>query len=145
MEIAMGREPERCRRTLMYPRDLCDPKDWLRFVQLDPFPPSWKRLGLDDIDDLAALEVAIMAWPERPPVISGTGGLRKLRFAPVAWSTGKRGAARVYYVSFAANGLVALVYAHDKARMDTISTAQKGVIRRLIREIQDFLDSPRRR
>ncbi len=141
----MGREPERCRRTLTYPRDLCDPKDWLGFVQLDPFPPSWKRLGLDDVDDLAALEVAIMAWPERPPVISGTGGLRKLRFAPAAWSTGKRGAARVYHASFAANGLVALVYAHDKARMDTISTAQKGVIRRLILEIRNFLDSPRRR
>jgi hypothetical protein len=140
----MAKEPERCRRTLTYPRDLCDPKDWLRFVQLDPFPPSWKRMGLDDVDDLAALEVAIMAWPERAPVITGTGGLRKLRFAPAAWAKGKRGAARVYYASFGSNGLVALVYAHDKPRMESISAAQKNIIRRLLQEIQEFLDSPRR-
>jgi hypothetical protein len=34
---------------------------------------------------------------------------------------------------------VALVYAHDKAHLETISPATKGVIRRLIREIQDVL------
>lgn len=140
----MAKDPERCRRKVIYPRDMGDPKDWLRFVQLDPFPPSWRRLGLNDVDDLPSLEVAIMAWPERPPVVAGTGGLRKLRFSPAAWARGKRGAARVYFASFAENGLVALVYAHDKPRMDSISVAQKHVIRRLLQEIQDFLDSPRR-
>lgn len=135
----MGSGPQTERHKLCYPRDLLDPKEWLNFVLLDPFPRAWKTLGLDD-DDQRALEIAIMAWPDNPPVVAGTGGLRKIRFAPQEWNAGKSGAARVYYVYFPEYGLVALVYAHRKSDMEEIPEAQKQVIKSLIAEIQRYLD-----
>ncbi len=83
------------------------PEDWLRFVQIDPFPRQWKDNGLDD-DDLKALEIGIMAGPSRPPVVPGSNGLRKLRFAKASSGMGKRGAFRVFYVYFAEYGTVIL-------------------------------------
>lgn len=112
----------------------------LHFVQLDPFPPAWKRLELDD-DALRSLETQLMADPEKGPVIPGTGGVRKLRFAPPAWHTGRRGALRVYYAFFPAHRLVALIFAHSKEQAQAIPSSQKRVLRQLLVEIQTFLDS----
>lgn len=132
-------EPRRERRKIQYPRDLPAPRQWLHFVQLDPFPPAWERLGLDD-DDLRALEVCIMVGPATPPIVPGTGGVRKLRFAPARWSRGKRGAARVYYAWFPASGTVALIYAHSKAEAETIAEGDKRTIKKLIEEIETYLE-----
>lgn len=127
-------------RTLVYPRDLLDPKDWLNFVQLDPFPRAWKRLGLGD-DALRGLEIAIMTNPAEAPVIRGTGGLRKLRFSPEGWQVGKSGALRVCYAYFQEFGLVALVTAYEKSRQDNLTDQERNVIRDLLREIERYLAS----
>lgn len=130
-------------RTLAYHKDLADPKQWLNFVQLDTFTPAWKAMGLND-DDLRALELFIMINPEGDPVIPGTGGLRKMRFAPESWRSGRRGAARVCYVVFKEFGLVALVYAYAKSKKDNLTAKEKRVIRELISEIREYLDGKRK-
>ena len=135
----MGWEPEKQKHRLRYPRDLLDPKEWLNFVELDPFTPAWRRLGLGD-HDLRALQIAICAWPDQAPVVPGTGGLRKLRFAPEGWKGGKSGAARVYYAYFPQFGLVALIYAHSKDDMEAIDAATKKEIRNLIQQVQRYLE-----
>ena len=71
----------------------------MTFRHMPVFVSEWKRLGLTD-EDLQALERQIMERPEAGAVMSGTGGVRKLRFAPPSWHTGKSGATRVCYVSF---------------------------------------------
>ena len=50
-----------------------------RFVWIGPFDRRWSALGLDD-GDMRALEMAIQAEPDRPPLVRGTGGLRENRF-----------------------------------------------------------------
>jgi hypothetical protein len=75
-------------------------EELLYFIETTEFTKSWEKLGLDDEDDLLALQLSIMAAPRRSPIIKGTGGLRKLRFAPAAWKVGARGAVRVCYVYF---------------------------------------------
>jgi len=70
---------------------------WLTFIQLAPFVVAWRRLGLTD-EDLSALEQLIMHRPEAGAVMQGTGGVRKLRFAPPSWHMGKSGATRVCYI-----------------------------------------------
>jgi hypothetical protein len=75
------------------------PTDLLHFIELDEFSDDWNSLRLDD-DDLLALQVLIMLGPERAAVIEGTGGLRKLRFSPLRWNTGKSGALRVCFAWF---------------------------------------------
>src|SRR5688500_11732265 len=57
-------------------------------TQTSGFAADWRRLGLGD-EDLRALESAVMQRPERGSVMRGSGGLRKVRFAPPSWHTGK--------------------------------------------------------
>src|SRR5271156_4733651 len=65
--------------------------EWPTFLHLDIFDEEWSDLALRD-DDLQELQSAILASPERYPIIPGTGGLRKLRFAPSREARGKSGA-----------------------------------------------------
>lgn len=108
------------------------------FVHLETFEADWKRLRLDD-DDLRVLELAIAMNPQSGKVVKGTGGLRKLRFAPPRGSKGKRGAIRVGYVFFPRYGLVALVVAYAKNERADIDAVERKEIKRLIDEIQRML------
>src|SRR5258705_2816285 len=83
------------------------PEDWLRFIHIDPFPGQWKRLKLSE-EDLQALEVFIASAPTMAPVVPGSGGLRKFRFAVPGSQRGKSGAYRVFYVYFEDYGHVIL-------------------------------------
>jgi len=125
---------------LCYPKDLCDPKDWLNFVQLDPFPKTWSKLGMDD-EDLRALEVSIMVDPLRPPVVAGTGGLRKIRFGREG--SGKQGGARVCYVFFKEFGLIALIIAYGKSQKDDLTKQESSAIKTLVAEIEGYLKGRR--
>lgn len=107
---------------------MTNPQKLPGFIELRDFSESWERLGLD-ADDLLALQDAIMAGPQRPPVIPGTGGLRKIRFAPPSRNVGKRGAIRVCYVYFADPGLILLMLAYSKTEKDTLTPAEKTGIR----------------
>ena len=69
--------------------DLFQPEEWPRFVRFPAFTRDWERLGLDDAA-LRALELEILKDPGPPPVIRGTGGLRKLRFAESGSGRGKK-------------------------------------------------------
>src|SRR5438477_11253839 len=68
-------------------------------IQLLGFTHLWNAHRLTD-DDLAALEAEIMENPGGPPVMRGTGGLRKIRFAPPSFRRGKSGAMRVGFTHF---------------------------------------------
>jgi hypothetical protein len=48
-----------------------------RFVSIPSFDRRWASLGLDD-EDLRMLEILIQADPDGPPLVRGTGGLRKV-------------------------------------------------------------------
>ncbi|HEY7117367.1 MAG TPA: hypothetical protein VH475_12315 [Tepidisphaeraceae bacterium] len=74
-------------------------EDWKRFIELPYFRAKWIHLGLTD-DDLRALQLALTAAPDRWPVVSGTGGLRKVRFAKSKSNRGKSGSFRIRYVYF---------------------------------------------
>jgi hypothetical protein len=95
----MAKTPERRQRVeLRYQKHVLSPQDLLHFVETTTFTKAWGDLGLDDEDDLTALQLLIMCSPESYPVIPETGGLRKLRFVPPGARIGKRGGYRVCYV-----------------------------------------------
>lgn len=130
------------RRRIVYQSDGIRPEDLLAFIELRGFSDDWKRLGLDD-DDLLGLQVAIMAGPRQPPVVAGTDGLRKIRFAPRRWKTGKSGAVRVGYVYFEEFGIVLLVVAYAKNEQDDLSASEKRAIRDLIRRQKQAFETRR--
>jgi hypothetical protein len=82
-----------------------NPEDWPQFIELPGFTRAWAALGLGD-DDLKALQTAILDGPSRHPVVSGTGGLRKIRFARPGEGRGKSSSYRACFACFLDNGVV---------------------------------------
>lgn len=130
-------------RRVMYPKDLYDPKKWLNFVQLPAFVRRWKSLGLSD-DDLRGLEMAIIMDPMRPPQFQGAKGVRKIRFSPVGWDTGKSGGLRIAYAFFPEFGLVVLITVYAKPEIENLSPQQLKQITVLIEEIAKYLKGSKR-
>ncbi len=116
-----------------YPGHRFRPEDLLTFVEMEDFAQDWQDLGLND-DALMALQVLIMIRPKGNPVVSGTGGLRKIRFSPRGSGRGKRGAFRIGYVYFEEFGIVLLVVAYGKNDSDDIPAAHRKLIRAEIQE-----------
>jgi len=124
---------------LVCARHVVKPEDLLNFIELDWFVDSWNDLQLTD-HDLSALQILIMCNPRTGRVMKGTGGLRKLRFAPQSWQTGQRGALRVCYVYFEKYGIVLLGLVFRKGDLDDLSAAGKKAVKRAIERIEKQLE-----
>jgi hypothetical protein len=128
--------PRRC--TLKYPKHPFSPEDFLDFVETRRFTADWEAMGLND-NALLAMQLAIISNPKAGTVMRGTEGLRKLRFAPAKWKTGKSGAARVCYVYFEEASVVLLMRAYPKNVKDDLSAQERIAIKRLIKETHQEL------
>ncbi len=81
-----------------------------------------------------------MCNPKGSPVVEGTRGLRKMRYAPTGWDTGKRGALRVCYVYFERFHTVLLAAVYLKGEQDDLSAADKVAINKAIDRIEKGLE-----
>ncbi len=121
-----------------------EPSEWPTFLHLDVFDAEWADLGLRD-DDLRELQSAILASPERSPVVRGTDGLRKIRFAPSREARGKRAAYRVGYVRFREFGFILLVTVWGKNVKSDLSAGDRNAIAAMVRDIRLKLGARRKR
>ena len=96
-------------------------------------------------DDLQELQSAILASPERYPIVRGTEGLRKIRFSPSREARGKRGAYRVGYVRFREFGFILLVTVWGKNDRSDLSASDRHAIAVLVRNIRSALAARRQR
>lgn len=110
----------------------------LIFWELDWFVDSWEEHLLTD-QDLSVLQFLLMHNPQAGPVMSGTRGLRKLRYSPAAWNTGKSHALRVCYVYFEKYGHVLLCLAFRKGELENLSAAGKQAVNKAIERIEAIL------
>lgn len=115
---------------ISYPDHLLDPDRWVNFIELHGFRDDWKKLGLTD-EDLWVAQGLIGSNPRGSPVIRGTGGLRKLRFAPPKQS-GRRKWYRLCYVYFPEAAVVLLIVAYAKNESDDIAEEDKKYFKELI-------------
>ncbi len=99
----------------------------LTFVYAPRFVREWDRQRLTDVD-LQALEEMISKSPAAPPVIRGTGGLRKMRFAPPSRHTGKRGSMRVGFAYFRIKAAAFVVTIFSKNEASDLSPDEKRAI-----------------
>lgn len=74
-----------------------------------------------------------MLNPEAGDVISGTGGLRKLRFADERRGKGKRGGLRVIYYWWNAGSQFWLFTVYDKDEMSDLTKAQREMLKQMIK------------
>jgi hypothetical protein len=110
-----------------------------QFTELYGFTRRWrKELGLGD-DDLHILQVEIMEDADGEGAMRGTGGLRKRRFAPPSWRTGKSGAIRVGYAVYPESARIVLVTAFAKSTQANLTRDERNGIRQLLERIGQAL------
>lgn len=102
----------------------------MRFVETPVFTAAIQR-HLDD-ERYRQLQIALMLRPEQGPVIQGSGGLRKVRWATPG--AGKRGGLRVIYYWAAGDQAFYMVYAYTKSEQGDLTPAQTRQLSRVVRE-----------
>ena len=81
------------------------------------------------------MEAAIVAAPDEAPVIRGTGGIRKLRWA--GSGRGKRGGIRTIYFHHAGPEAIYLLTVYAKADRDDLTPVDKKALSRLVGAIKN--------
>lgn len=108
------------------------------FVSLKEFDSLWKSLGLGD-SELREVEAFLIINPQYGKVISGTGGLRKMRWALPG--KGKSGGIRILYVDFPDFEVTYLVSLIKKSEKENLSDSDKRIISDIINSIESNLKS----
>ena len=87
---------------------------------------------LDD-EDLRGLQNLLLEKPNRGAVVSGTGGLRKLRLALPG--RGKRGGARVIYCWQDDQDRIFFFLIYPKSAKDDLTPNEKTILKQLVKEL----------
>ena len=88
------------------------------FIEVPLFSKRWNEIGLGD-DELTQLQILLLKDPESGPVMEGTGGIRKVRFA--IDKRGKSSGVRVCYTDFAEYEVIYLITAFQKNEQEVVA------------------------
>ena len=101
------------------------------FVEL----PAFERHRAKYLDDGAyrMLQLELLKAPTAGDEIQGTGGLRKLRFADVRRSKGKRGGLRVIYFWWPPGGQIWLFTLYDKDEVSDLTPQERKQLKTMIK------------
>jgi mRNA-degrading endonuclease RelE of RelBE toxin-antitoxin system len=81
-------------------------------------------------DDYRELQSVLVIRPDAGPVIPGSSGLRKLRWA--ASGRGKRGGARIIYYWFTSQEQLLMLYIYPKNEQDNLTPDQLKALKKIV-------------
>ena len=87
-------------------------------------------LELLDDEQYAALQTKLARQPDAGPLIPGSGGMRKIRWA--AGGRGKRGGVRLIYYWWVARDRISMLLVYPKNEQDNLSADQVKQLRRAL-------------
>jgi hypothetical protein len=85
-------------------------------------------------EDRMAMEFFVACGPEDHPVIPGSGGFRKVRWA--RRGKGKSGGFRLVFFFLAGPGRIYMAAIYAKSQRETLSAADRNVLAKLAAEIK---------
>lgn len=112
------------------------------FVYVENFDQKWRQYGLG-AEDLRELELQLLMDPKQGDVITGTGGLRKVRFSPEREQQGKSGAYRIIYLDIQLSSHTVLLLIYAKNQQADLKPAQKKVLKQLVDQLKALYSSER--
>ena len=102
------------------------------FVELPAFERNRSAYLTDEA--LRDLQNAILKNPEAGDVITGTGGLRKVRHGDATRGKGKRGGLRIIYYWWEPKRQFWLFTLYDKDELDDLSPKEKAVLKTFLKQ-----------
>src|SRR3989344_5601698 len=104
------------------------------FIQTSTFERRVDERGADELS--RQIERLILENPEEGAVISGTGGIRKMRVEDPRRGKGKRGGFRVLYLDLPDRERIYSITLYDKGEKADISPDEKRVLRELVKTLK---------
>ena len=94
--------------------------------------PTFTKRVLEFLDDeqYSALQMKLARQPDAGPLIPGSGGMRKIRWA--AGGRGKRGGVRLIYYWWVARDRISMLLVYPKNEQDNLSADQVKQLRRAL-------------
>ena len=102
----------------------------MRFVETPVFTDTIRRLVTDD--SYRSLQITLLLRPQQGPLMRGSGGLRKIRWA--APGRGKSGGIRVIYYWDPKSQTVYMLFAYAKGDQEDLTPSQLRVLAHMVRE-----------
>lgn len=102
------------------------------FVELPAFERN--RSAYLTEEAFRGLQNAMLKNPEAGDVITGTGGLRKVRHGDVTRGKGKRGGLRIIYYWWEPKRQFWLFTLYDKDELDNLSPKEKAALKTLLKQ-----------
>ncbi len=102
------------------------------FVELPAFERNRSAYLTDEA--FRGLQNAMLKDPEAGDVITGTGGLRKVRHGDATRGKGKRGGLRIIYYWWEPKRQFWLFTLDDKDELDDLSPREKAVLKTLLKQ-----------
>ena len=81
-------------------------------------------------EEYRLLQIHLVNRPDAGKIITGSGGLRKIRWS--AGGHGKRGGIRVMYYWFTAQNVILFLYAYAKSKQDDLTMDQLRQLKKVI-------------
>jgi len=106
------------------------------FIESPRFHRRWFELGFSE-QDLLELQLVLLDNPKTGPVMQGTGGLRKMRYA--FEGRGKSGSVRVLYVDFEEHERILLLNVFAKDEKENLSKGERNQIRKAMKQLETDL------
>jgi hypothetical protein len=103
------------------------------FIESRVFQKEWTKLGYSE-EDYEKLTDYLTDNPGIGNMISGTGGVMKLRW-PASGYRGKRGGSRVIYFAKNRQRMVYFIMVYSKNNQLDLTEAQKRTLRTLVKQI----------
>ncbi len=103
------------------------------FIRTPEFENQLSKLELED-ETIRNIEKEILSNPSKAPVIQGTGGLRKLRWATS--NKGKSGGIRVLYIDIEEYKKVYLITVYKKSKKDDLTEKEKKIIKEMVETLK---------
>lgn len=111
------------------------------FIYTPTFDKRWERLKLSDTD-LRELEQLLLEDPERGDTETGTGGIKKMRFAPSRSNQGKSGSYRVVYLNIPVTDRTICILIFTKSEQASLSKEEKNELKKLSSQLKQLYGQP---
>jgi mRNA-degrading endonuclease RelE of RelBE toxin-antitoxin system len=101
------------------------------FIETPVFTKLVTELISDD--EYRKLQLALVLRPEAGKIISGSGGLRKIRWKN--GGSGKRGGLRVIYFWDVPKDIIYMLLIYKKSKQEDLTPNQLKILRNLVKEL----------
>ncbi|EUJ46546.1 hypothetical protein [Listeria riparia] len=107
------------------------------FIYVDEFDRSAQKYGFTS-RDYFHIEQLLLSDPKKGTVLQFANGLRKLRYAPIRFKSGKSGGFRIFYVDIESYNIVVMITLINKREADNLTDEELRYLGKFVVQLKQL-------